>query len=83
MVGNALGQGAPTEGQSRARSRSVRRHAAVQALNALNGADTEPHAFYAVLKELRLAGYYTSEAGATRELRVNPMRARQRMRWSS
>lgn len=35
------------------------------------GAD--PRAFYGVLKELTLAGYYTSEAGATRELRVNPM----------
>lgn len=36
-------------------------------------ADADPRAFYGVLKELTLAGYYTSEAGATRELRVNPM----------
>ena len=35
--------------------------------------DADPRAFYGVLKELTLAGYYTSEAGATRELRVNPM----------
>ena len=35
--------------------------------------DIDTHAFYAMLKELTLAGYYTSEAGATRELRVNPM----------
>ncbi|MBC7841126.1 MAG: gluconate 2-dehydrogenase subunit 3 family protein [Gemmatimonadaceae bacterium] len=35
--------------------------------------DIDTRAFYAVLKELTLAGYYTSEAGATRELRVNPM----------
>lgn len=35
--------------------------------------DVDPRAFYGVLKELTLAGYYTSEAGATRELRVNPM----------
>jgi gluconate 2-dehydrogenase gamma chain len=35
--------------------------------------DTDPRAFYGVLKELTLAGYYTSEAGATRELRANPM----------
>ena len=35
--------------------------------------DVDPRAFYGVLKELTLAGYYTSEAGSTRELRVNPM----------
>jgi gluconate 2-dehydrogenase gamma chain len=29
--------------------------------------------FFRTLKELVLVGYYTSEAGATRELRVNPM----------
>ena len=31
--------------------------------------------FIARLKELTLAGYYTSEVGATQELRVNPMGA--------
>ena len=30
-------------------------------------------AFFRTLKELVLVGYYTSEAGATEELRVNPM----------
>lgn len=30
-------------------------------------------AFFRTLKELTLVGYYTSQAGATRELRVNPM----------
>jgi len=32
-----------------------------------------PQAFFRTMKELTLVGYYTSEAGATRELRVNPM----------
>ncbi|MDZ7632215.1 MAG: gluconate 2-dehydrogenase subunit 3 family protein [Gemmatimonadaceae bacterium] len=36
-------------------------------------ADADLHACYRTLKELTLVGYYTSEAGATRELRVNPM----------
>lgn len=36
-------------------------------------ADADPRAFYGLLKELTLAGYYTSEDGATRELRINPM----------
>lgn len=31
------------------------------------------NAFFATLKELTIAGYYTSEVGATQELRVNPM----------
>ena len=30
---------------------------------------------FRTLKELTLVGYYTSEVGATRELRVNPMGA--------
>lgn len=29
--------------------------------------------FFAMLKQLTLAGYYTSEVGATQELKVNPM----------
>ena len=33
----------------------------------------EGRPFIAVLKELTLAGFYTSEVGATQELRVNPM----------
>ncbi len=33
----------------------------------------EGRPFIATLKELTLAGYYTSEIGATQELRVNPM----------
>jgi gluconate 2-dehydrogenase gamma chain len=36
-------------------------------------ADHDPRGFYGVLKELTIAGYYTSEIGATKELRVNPM----------
>lgn len=36
-------------------------------------ADVGPQAFFRTMKELTLVGYYTSEAGATRELRVNPM----------
>jgi gluconate 2-dehydrogenase gamma chain len=35
--------------------------------------DIGPQSFFRLLKELTLAGYYTSEIGATRELRVNPM----------
>jgi hypothetical protein len=35
--------------------------------------DTGPGSFFRTLKELVLVGYYTTELGATRELRVNPM----------
>jgi hypothetical protein len=35
--------------------------------------DTGRGSFFRTLKELVLVGYYTSEPGATRELRVNPM----------
>jgi gluconate 2-dehydrogenase gamma chain len=35
--------------------------------------DTGPRGFFRTLKELVLVGYYTSELGATQELRVNPM----------
>ena len=35
--------------------------------------DTGPGSFFRTLKELVLVGYYTSEAGATKELRVDPM----------
>ncbi len=33
----------------------------------------EGNAFFATVKELTVSGYYTSEVGATQELRVNPM----------
>lgn len=33
----------------------------------------EGRPFFATLKELTVSGYYTSEVGATQELRVNPM----------
>ncbi len=36
-------------------------------------ADVGPRAFFRVFKELAVVGFYTSEAGATRELRMNPM----------
>lgn len=36
-------------------------------------ADAGPDAFFRTLKELVLVGFYTSEAGATQELGVNPM----------
>jgi hypothetical protein len=35
--------------------------------------DVGPKAFFRAMKELTLVGYYTSQAGATQELRVNPM----------
>ena len=35
--------------------------------------DVGGQAFFRTLKELVLVGYYTSEAGATQELRMNPM----------
>lgn len=35
--------------------------------------DTGPGSFFRTLKELVVVGYYTSEMGATKELRVNPM----------
>ncbi len=35
-------------------------------------ADVGPKAFFRLMKELTLVGYYTSQAGATRELRVTP-----------
>lgn len=35
--------------------------------------DTGPGSFFRTLKELVLVGYYTSELGATKELRVSPM----------
>lgn len=36
-------------------------------------ADVGPQSFFRMMKELAVVGYYTSEVGATRELRVNPM----------
>jgi hypothetical protein len=56
-------------------------HAHTSAAGAPSGAaddapdadDLGPKAFFRTMKELTLVGYYTSEAGATRELRVNPM----------
>jgi hypothetical protein len=36
-------------------------------------ADIGPHSFFRMMKELTVVGYYTSEVGQTRELRVNPM----------
>lgn len=36
-------------------------------------ADVGPESFFRMFKELAVVGYYTSEVGATRELRVNPM----------
>jgi hypothetical protein len=35
--------------------------------------DVGPESFFRMMKELAVVGYYTSEVGATRELRVNPM----------
>jgi hypothetical protein len=35
--------------------------------------DTGPGSFFRTLKELVLVGYYTTQLGATQELRVNPM----------
>lgn len=35
--------------------------------------DVGPHSFFRTMKELAVVGYYTSEVGSTRELRVNPM----------
>lgn len=35
--------------------------------------DLGPDSFFRMMKEFAVVGYYTSEAGATRELRVNPM----------
>ncbi|MGH7663791.1 MAG: gluconate 2-dehydrogenase subunit 3 family protein [Gemmatimonadaceae bacterium] len=35
--------------------------------------DTGPESFFRMMKELAVVGYYTSEVGSTRELRVNPM----------
>lgn len=36
-------------------------------------ADVGPQSFFRMMKELAVVGYYTSEVGSTRELRVNPM----------
>lgn len=63
----AIAAGAPS------RVNSVAPDAAPDSTDATRAADADPRAFYGVLKELTLAGYYTSEIGATRELRVNPM----------
>ena len=35
--------------------------------------ESEPQNFFKTIKSLTLFGYYTSEVGATQELRVNPM----------
>ena len=35
--------------------------------------DVGPDSFFRMMKELAVVGYYTSEVGATSELRVNPM----------
>ena len=72
-------QAVTQHGHSFVRCSAAQQFALVDALDAQvfdpraarTGTDERP--FYGVLKELTLAGYYTSEAGATRELRVNPM----------
>lgn len=63
----AIGAGAPS------RPAGATPDAAPDSTDTTRAADADPRAFYGVLKELTLAGYYTSEIGATRELRVNPM----------
>jgi hypothetical protein len=40
---------------------------------AFNQNRSQERPFFATLKELTISGYYTSEVGATMELRVNPM----------
>jgi gluconate 2-dehydrogenase gamma chain len=35
--------------------------------------DIGPRSFFRMMKELAVVGYYTSEVGQTRELRINPM----------
>jgi gluconate 2-dehydrogenase gamma chain len=35
--------------------------------------DIGPQSFFRIMKELAVVGYYTSEVGATKELRVSPM----------
>ena len=62
-----IGAGAPS------RSTGATPDAAPDSTHTKRVEDADPRAFYGVLKELTLAGYYTSEAGGTRELRVNPM----------
>jgi hypothetical protein len=42
-------------------------------LRGLAPAPAPPRAFFAALKELVVVGYYTSEPGATRELRYEPV----------
>ena len=74
---HAIGAGAPS------RSTGATPDAAPESTHTKRVEDADPRAFYGVLKELVLACYYTSEAGGTRELRLNPMSARRRMRWSS
>jgi hypothetical protein len=37
-------------------------------------ADVGPQSFFRMMKELAVVGYYTSEVGQTRELRINPMK---------
>jgi hypothetical protein len=38
-----------------------------------DAADIGPRSFFRMMKELTVVGYYTSEVGQTRELRINPM----------
>jgi gluconate 2-dehydrogenase gamma chain len=46
---------------------------AVAPSGALDLSEIGGQSFFRMLKELTLVGYYTSEVGATQELRVNPM----------
>ena len=64
---HAIDAGAPSH------STNAARDSAPANTHATRVEDVDPRAFYGVLKELTIAGYYTSEAGSTRELRVNPM----------
>jgi hypothetical protein len=49
------------------------RPAAAAAGSAAAGRELQQGWFFRRMKELTLTGYYTSEVGATRELKVNPM----------
>ncbi|MBV9879426.1 MAG: gluconate 2-dehydrogenase subunit 3 family protein [Gemmatirosa sp.] len=65
----ATGRGAPND------PGAVGASGGVAANGAPDPEDVAVRSFFRTLKELTLVGYYTSEAGATRELHVNPMGA--------
>lgn len=63
------------EGRGKETNAATAKSGAVATDKEVDVEDTRVRSFFKTMKELTIVGYYTSEAAATHELRVNPMGA--------